>query len=144
MIISLTPEQYKNLLVMTYLGNWMVNAHRVETDEGFEAAASRIYSHAKSAGARDLVELDADKGRYYPTRELEKLAHQWVDAYNNEIFWDELIDRLSERDLVAKHGKDACEQMTIEERFGNLEEFESRYGEEFEEHGIERLAIKEN
>ena len=32
--------------------------------------------------------------------------------------------------------------MTIEERFSSLEEFETRYGEEFEEHGIERLVIK--
>jgi len=144
MIISLTAEQYKTLMVMTYLGNWMVNAHRVETDEAFEAAASRIYSHAKSAGAGDFVERDADKGRYYPTRELEELAHQWADAYDNETFWDELVERLSERDLVAKHGRSNCEQMTIEERFSNLEEFETRYDDEFENHGIERLTIKED
>jgi hypothetical protein len=133
MVIS--AEQYKNLLLMSYLGNWIVNAHRVEADEAFEAAASRIYFHAKSAGAGRLVERDAESGRYYPTCDLEELAHPWVDAYDNETFWDELIDRLSERDLVAKHGRNACEQMTIEERFGNLEEFETRYGEEFENHG---------
>lgn len=144
MIISLTPEQYKTLLVMTYLGNWMVNAHQAETEEAFEVVASRIYSHAKSAGAGRLVERDPDNERYYPSKELEELAAERLDAYDNETFWDELIDRLSERDLVAKHGQGACEQMTVEERFTNLEEFETCYGEEFEEHGIERLAIKDD
>jgi hypothetical protein len=65
-------------------------------------------------------------------------------AYDNETFWAELIERLSDRDLVAKHGKSAREQMTIEERFTKLEEFETRYDEEFETHGIERLTIKDD
>jgi len=142
MIISFTAEQYKTLMLMVYLGNWVVNAHQVDTEEDFEKAASRFYSHGKSAGAGDLVEQDPDNGRYYPTRKLEDLAAERMNDYDNETFWDELIDRLSERDLVAKHGRGACEKMTIEERFSNLEEFETRYAEEFEEHGIERLVIK--
>jgi hypothetical protein len=32
--------------------------------------------------------------------------------------------------------------MTVEERFTKLEEFETRYDEEFEKHGVERLTIK--
>ena len=65
-------------------------------------------------------------------------------AYDNETFWAELIERLTERDLVAKHGQSTCEKMTIEERFTNVAEFETRYDEEFETHGIERLTIKED
>ena len=34
--------------------------------------------------------------------------------------------------------------MTVEERFTNLEEFEERYDEEFEKHGVERLTIKDD
>ena len=142
MNISLTPEQYKTLLLTTYLGNWMVNAHQVETDKTFDTLASHVYSHAKSFGFADLVELDADNGKYFPTRELEDLAAEYIDAYDNETFWDELIDRLSERDFVAKHSQQVREKMTVEERFTNLEEFEERYDEEFEKHGVERLTIK--
>jgi hypothetical protein len=144
MNISLTPEQYKKLLLTTYLGNWMINAHQVETDKTFDAVASHIYSYAESFGAGNLVELDTDSGRYYPTRDLEELASESVDDYDNETFWAELIERLSERDLVAKHGHDASEKMTVEERFTNLGEFEERYDEEFEKHGIDRLTIKDD
>ena len=142
MNISLTPEQYKTLLLTTYLGNWMVNSHQVETDKTFDTLASHVYSYAESFGLAGLVELDADNGQYYPTRELEELAAEHMDAYDNETFWAELIERLSERDLVAKHGQDASEKMTVEERFTKLEEFEARYDEEFEKHGVERLTIK--
>ena len=144
MNISLTPEQYKILLLTTYLGNWMVNAHRVETDKTFDALASHIYSYAESFGVVDLVELEPDNGLYYPTKGLEKLAAEDVDDYDNETFWAELIERLSERDLAAKHGQPAIEKMTIEERFTNLEEFEAHYDEEFEKHGVERLTIKDD
>ena len=91
-----------------------------------------------------LVELDADNGQYYPTRELEELAAEYMAEYDNETFWAELIERLSERDLVAKYGQDASEKMTVEDRFTKLEEFEARYDEEFEKHGVERLKIKDD
>lgn len=144
MNISLTQEQYKTLLVMTYLGNWMVNSHQVEREQIFETVASQVYSQAESLGVLGLVERDPDDGKYYPTRELEELAAERMAAYDNETFWAELIERLSERDLVSKHGQSACEKMTIEEHFTNVEEFETRYDEEFETHGIERLTIKED
>jgi hypothetical protein len=144
MEISLTPEQYKTLLLTTYLGNWMVNSHQVDRDEAFEAVASHVYSYAESFAVVGLVERDSDNGKYYPTRELEELGAEHMAAYDNETFWAELIERLSERDLVAKHGQSATEQMTIEERFTNVEEFETRYDEEFETHGIERLTIKDD
>jgi hypothetical protein len=142
MNISLTPEQYKTLLLATYLGNWMVNSHQVETDKTFDTLASHVYSYAESFGLVGLVELDADNGQYYPTRELEELAAEYIDAYDNETFWDELIERLSQRDLDAKYGQDASEKMTVEDRFTKLEEFEARYDEEFEKHGVELLTIK--
>jgi antirestriction protein len=143
MNISLTPEQYKVLLLTTYLGNWMVNAHQVETDKKFDALASHIYSYAKSFGVAELVELDADSGKYYASKDLEELSSESLDDYDNETFWAELIERLSERDLVAKHGEPAIEKMTIGERFASLDEFEARYDEEFENHGVERLTIKD-
>ena len=144
MNVSLTPEQYKTLLLTTYLGNWMVNSHQFETDKTFDTLASHVYSYAESFGLASLVELDADNGQYYPTRELEALAAEHMDAYDNETFWAELIERLSERDLVAKYGQDASEKMTVEEHFTNSEEFEARYDEEFENYGVERLTIKDD
>ena len=54
--------------------------------------------------------------------EEEDLAAERMGAYDNETFWAELIERLSERDLVAKHGQSASEKMTIEERLNPSDE----------------------
>ena len=143
MNISLTAKQYKTLLLTTYLGHWVINAHRIKPDKAFDELASHVYSYAKSFDLPDLVERDADSGKYFPTRQFEDLASEYIDAYDNETFWDELIDRLSERDLAAKHSQEAREKMTMEERFTHLEKFETRYDEEFEKYGIERLTIKD-
>ena len=85
MEISLTPEQYKTLLLTTYLGNWMVNSHQVETDKTFDTLASHVYSYAESFGLAGLVELDADNGQYYPTRELEELAAEHRDVRQRNL-----------------------------------------------------------
>src|SRR5574337_1738085 len=123
MNIPFTPEQYRTLLVMTYLGTWMVNAHKIAPDKTFDELAKYIYSFAESFGIKGLVELTPDDGKCYPTREFDDLAEEYMFDYDNETFWDELIDRLADRDFVAKYGEKAIEKMTVEERFSNREEF---------------------
>ncbi len=129
MNISLTPEQYKTLLLTTYLGNWMVNSHQVETDKTFDTLASHVYSYAESFGLAGLVELDADNGTLYYQPESSKslrLTHAYVST-TTETFSAELIERLSsERDALSKYGQARSEKMTVEERFTKLEEFEKR------------------
>jgi hypothetical protein len=144
MNISLTPEQYKTLLLITYLGNWLVNAHKIEPDKTFDDLAKYIYSFATSFGITGLVESSPDDGVSYPTRQFEDLAEEYLSDYDNHTFWDELIDRLVERDFVAKYGEEAIEKMTLEEQFSNRDEFEERYAEEFEEYGLDRVTIKKD
>jgi hypothetical protein len=42
---------------------------------------------------------------------------------------------------LAKYGEEAIQKMSFEERFTKFQEFEERYDEEFEDHGIERIVI---
>jgi hypothetical protein len=142
MNISFTPEQYKSLLMLTYLGSWMVNAHKVDPDKTFDDLGMYNYSFAQSFGIKDLIESTGD-GKYYPTKKFEEIAEEYLDEYDNETFWDELIDRLADRDFVGKYGQTAIEKMTIEERFSNRDEFEEHYATEFEEHGLDRVTIKD-
>src|SRR5918996_4982633 len=96
MNISFTPEQYKSLLMLTYLGSWMVNAHKIDPDKTFDDLAQYIYSFVQSFGIKDLVESTGD-GKHYPTKEFDELAEEYLDEYDSETFWDELIDRLADR-----------------------------------------------
>ena len=69
---------------------------------------------------------------------------QYIDDYDNQTFWEELIERLANRDFLAKYGEEAIQKMSFEERFTKFQEFEERYDEEFEDHGIERIVISDS
>lgn len=142
MDIPFTQAQYRTLLLMVYLGNWTVNAHKVDPDKAFDELANYLYSFAGSFGIKGLVEMSPDNGKYYPTSKLEEVATGYMEEYDNETFWEELIDRLTERDFLAEYGEDAIREMTPEERFLKREELAKRYQEEFEERGLEHLTVR--
>src|SRR5258706_5037296 len=141
MDINFTQEQFKTLLKLIYMGHWMLTAHSNKPDKVMDSLASHIYSFAKSAGVGNLVEHDPTDGLIYPSRQLEDLMTEAIHDYDNETFWDELIDRLADRDFLAKYGEQAIQKMSIEEKFTKFQDFKERYGEEFEAHGIERIVI---
>ena len=144
MNINLTPDQYRTLVKLIYMGHWMLTAHKDTPDDVIDAAASHIYSFAKSAGVESLFEADADNGKFYSTRAFEDLMSESIRDYDDQAFWDELIDRLTSRDFLAKYGEKAINKMTVEERFAKMGEFEERYDEEFADHGLERIAIDDS
>ena len=144
MNINLTPDQFKTLMNLIYMGHWMLTAHKEKPDKVIDAVASHIYSLAKSAGVESLVDADADNGRFYPTRQFEDLMDESLCDYDDQTFWDELIDRLASRDFLVKYGETAIKNMTLEERLTKIGEFEEQYNEEFADHGLERIAIDDS
>ena len=148
MKIELTKEQYLNLLKLVYLGEWMANAHRTEDRiEKYENSLSQIFSYAKEFGFNDYAD-DEEVGdnKIYPTRKFEEETdvHKLHEEYDNDTFWDELIDRLRDRDFFGSYGKEKIEKMTQDEYFNNLNKFADKWAEEFEKYDIGRLGIKRN
>ena len=146
MTIEFTKKQYENLIKLIYLGNWMINAFRI--DEGvkkFEEVTDYIYSFAKDFGLEKYIEYDEKFNKFYPTREFEEdtdIEH-YMDEYDAETFWDELVHNLATRDFIGKYGEDAIRKMDFKERIEKEEPFIGKYEKEFEKHGIENLEIKE-
>ena len=144
MEIPLTQQQYKTLLLMVYLGDWMINAIRSDPDEDFQGMACYIYSFVETFGITGLVGPEPYKGKKFPSREFDKLAQPYIRQYDTQIFWEELADRLAERDFVADYGLKAIEDMTPEERFAKRSELTDQYLDEFESHGLDRVAVNGN
>lgn len=152
MPIEFTKEQFEALLKLVYLGNWLANANRDGSAEDphkeeYEKLEDYIFSYAKQFGFGQYVENEeAEKGKFYPTRIFEEKTdiQELIDEYDEETFWDELIDRLGERDFERHYSKDEIQKMTQEERFNKLYEFIDKWEEEINENGIERLEIKKD
>jgi hypothetical protein len=71
-----------------------------------------------------------------------ELHEKFIDPYDDETFWDELLDRLAARDLVRSIGVTEYESMDRFDRIVKLEEIMDKYREEFSNNGIDQLIIK--
>ncbi|PIZ74793.1 hypothetical protein COY07_00120 [Candidatus Peregrinibacteria bacterium CG_4_10_14_0_2_um_filter_43_11] len=144
MKINITKKQYALLIKMLYLGDWMINAIKLPDDRNREVDEffSYILSFAKEFGMEDMT--DEDEGEFSASRELDEddLVQESMEAYNEETFWDELIDRLAERDFHRKYSTAEIRAMKDWiERAGHTDEFRDKYAEEFEKNGLDRLEI---
>lgn len=145
MKINFTKKQYEDLVKLVYLGTWMVNAHRTDDRVAkYEELEQYILSFYKNFVMENFILIDEELKRFFPTKEFEEETdvEQYIDEYNNDIFWEELIDRLARRDFIREYGEENLLKMPWEERFGKEQPFIDKYDEEFEKNGIENLDIK--
>jgi hypothetical protein len=143
--IEFTKAQYEDLIKLVYLGNWMINA--ICTDDivkKYDNVEQHIYSFAKDVGLDRYIEFDSELNKFLPTTELEEdeEIEKYREEYDDEIFWDEVTDRLAKRDFIKKYGENAIKKMTWKERLEKEYPFIEKYEEEFEKYGIENLEIK--
>ena len=144
MKIDLTKKQYEELLNLVFLGRWMVAAHNLsESATAFEETEQHILSLAKKFDCGDYVELDEDSKTFFTTDAFETNTEvlDIIDRYNDDTFWDDLIFRLSVRDMVKAFGEDALNNMSIEERDEKQKDYLNTYIEEFEANGVDNLVI---
>lgn len=139
MKLSLQPDEYRKLVELAYLGEWMVNAQH-DPDFHDEEARSVVQKLLASQPQAD-VEQDAETREFFMTSEwTEKLYDEYILDYDDHVFWDELAERLAQRDLANDRAV-PLETINRDDDLLDLREFEERYHLEFEDHGVERLEI---
>lgn len=144
MKIELTKDQYRDLLSLAYLGEWVANAYEKDRKRFLLAdTQQRLYSLAGDAGCGDWIEADPKEQRLVPAASMEKALGPLIDAYDDHAFWDLLAERLAERDLVAERGHDAVHDMSDAEYDAALQPHLDRWWDELDAHGLDRLAAGE-
>lgn len=145
--IALTKKQFKALLKTVYLGNWMANAFRVhDKAEDYENTEDLIFSFAAEFGFPEYLNHEESDGKkYFPTALFEDTTdvHDRHAEYDDEIFWDELINRFAEQDIHKTYSKKEISEMDEKEYMETMNAFLMKYAAEFAEHGIERLKIEQ-
>lgn len=145
--INLSKKQFERLLKIAYLGEWMINANRDNPLKEYEEIDDLIFSLAGQFGLEKYYTHEPrDGNRYYPSRIFEEGTdvRKFHEVYDEETFWDELIDRLGERDFYRHYAKNELRAMTQKERFIKVYEFIDRWEEEINKNGIEKLGVVEN
>lgn len=141
MKINFTKKQFTDLLKLVYLGNWVINAHRTEsTKNQYQEMESYVFSFADQFGLDSYVDKD-DGETAYPTAYFEDTSNvqQHLTEYDEETFWDELVDRLAERDTFAHLSPRELKQIDPEKLREKLYANAEKWSNEFEQHGLTRL-----
>ena len=133
MELELTNKQFRRLLDMAYIGNWILNSTRGDDRfKDYDEVESLLFAKAREAGMGVLAE--DWQGEVVPSRAFaEGGIHEAIMEYENNVFFDILAEDLARRDM---------EDASIDQN--NYEELSSRidaYIAEVEEHGTDNILV---
>ena len=133
MKLELTTKQFRRLLDMAYIGNWILNSTRGDDRfKGYDDVESLLFAKAREEGMGVLAE--DWQGEVVPSRAFaEGGIHEAIMEYENNVFFDILAEDLARRDM---------EDASIDQN--NYEELSSRidaYIAEFEQHGTDNILV---
>jgi hypothetical protein len=133
MELHLTEKEYRRLLDLVYIGNWVLNSTRGEDRiRDYDRVESLVFSHCLDHGMTGLVELY--NGELIPSRAFaEGGIHEAIMAYEDVTFFEILAEELALRDLDA-------ERATTENYDEVMERMEQYMGE-FEAHGTDHISV---
>ena len=133
MNLELTEKQFRRLLDLVYIGNWILNSTRGDQRfRDYDEVESLLFSRAILEGMSSLGELY--QGEIVPSQAfVEGGIHEAILEYENNVFFEILAEDLARRDM---------DDAPIDE--SNYAELASRidaYINEFEEHGTDNILV---
>ncbi len=144
MKIDVTTQEYRMLIDLLEIADWVLHSHKAnfpDETKPYRDIANKILSYAEQVGMENLIDYSGSLEGYYPTREFEETSDYmyYIQEFESDSFWDELINRLAERDLFNNEGEENVKHMGFEERARKLSVLERQYADEFEKHGLDNL-----
>ncbi len=133
MELHLTEKQYRRLLDLVYIGNWVLNSTRGEDRiRDYDKVESLVFSHCLDHGMTPLVELY--DGEIIPSRAFaEGGIHEAIMAYEDITFFEILAEELALRDLDTDRA--------TAENYDEVMERMEQYMGEFEAHGTDHISV---
>ena len=134
MKIELTEQQFRYLLDLVYIGNWVINSTR-EDDRirEYDQVESLIFSHCLHHRMSKLVELY--QGELIPSRAFaDGGIHEAIANYEDATFYELLAEDLALRDLGGVP--------LTRENYERLLERIDVYLDEFDAHGTDHVSVE--
>ena len=135
MKIELTEQQYRYLLDLVYIGNWVLNSTRGDDRiKEYDQVESLVFSHCLQHKMSKLVELY--QGELIPSRAFaDGGIHEAIAFYEDNIFYQILAEELSRRDMNYPEITD--------ENYNEILQRMDRYMNEFQLSGVDKLILEE-
>ena len=130
MQIDLTPKEFRLLLDLVYIGNWVLNSTRGENRfQAYDNLESKIFALSPKLS-------QVWNGTIVPSKAYaEGGIHDAIALYEDNVFYEILAEELSRRDMDYPE--------ITEENYGEIVTRMERYMSEFELSGVDHLVLEE-
>ena len=130
MKIELTAKEFRRLLDLVYIGNWVLNSTRGnDRFQDYDDLESKLFALSPA-----LSELW--NGTVVPSRAFaEGGIHEAIALYEDNVFYEILAEELSRRDMDYPE--------INEENYDEIITRMDRYMSEFQLSGVDRLVLEE-
>lgn len=131
--IELTKKEFRRLLDMVYIGNWILNSTRGnDRFQDYDNVESKLFSLCRQHGMDSLVERW--EGTDIPSRQFSDGGiHEAIMDYEDTVFFEILAEELARRDMEY--------QPVSTENYDELVARMDEYIAEFEAHGTDNILI---
>ena len=133
MTIELTAKEFRRLLDMVFIGNWVLNSTRGDDRfEDYDNVESKLFALCKGTPMESLVE--DYNGKPIPSQAFNDGGiHEAIVNYEDVIFYDVLAEELARRDM----GYPEIDTRNYDELVERMED----YIDEFERNGTDNIII---
>ena len=130
MQIDLTPREFRRLLDLVYIGNWVLNSTRGnDRFADYDNLESKLFALSPTLS-------EPWNGTMVPSRAFaEGGIHEAIALYEDNVFYEILAEELSRRDMDYPEITDE----NYEEIIGRMD----RYMSEFQVSGVQNLILEE-
>lgn len=134
MNLELTKKQFRRLLDMAYIGNWVLNSARgMDRFSDYDEVESLLFTKAQEEGMNALYENWG--GEIVPSRAFVNGGiHEAIADYEDSVFFDILAEELARRDMADV----PIDENNYDELTRRIEE----YMAEFELHGTDNVQVQ--
>ena len=133
MNIEFTGKEFRRLLDMVYIGNWILNSARGnDRFADYDDLEEKLFSLCPQYGLFALSERW--RGHTVPSRAFEEGGiHEAIADYEDAVFYSILAEELARRDLGLEDSDP--------EDFTELSERMDEYLDEFEKNGLDSINV---
>lgn len=133
MNIELTEKEFRRLLDIVYIGNWVLNSTRGDDRiDDYDNVENKIFSYCEKLGLRELYSKLGDT--CLPSAAFEAGGiHEAIADYEDTVFFEILAEEFARRDMHGQIGPD---------NFGELTSRMDEYIREFEQNGMDNITLE--
>ena len=147
MHLRLTEDEMATLVEMVSLATEIANCNRNESAKTnfsrFEDLEHKVLESASHAGFGAWIEKEPGREKYRVTEEFQSRSffQECIDEFRDASFWEELMFRLSERDLIRDMGESEWKKLTPDEQMKLAEPLGKTYWDKFSKDGISSVHL---